>query len=161
LQEIPTARDAGDHPHTKGVADSTISTAPGSLGRETVLVVDDDDGLRELTRTLLLESGYTVMQAASADEALGISRRHKGRIDLLLTDVIMAGMDGPELADRFTDLRSETRVLFMSGYTAEALSPSGVRAATVRLLAKPFSSDELTCRVREAIDGDPIDPQGH
>jgi CheY-like chemotaxis protein len=133
----------------------TISRALERIGAETILVVDEDDRMRELARTLLLESGYSVIQAASGAEALRVSRLHRGRIDLLLTDVVIPSMDGPELANRVANLRSETRVLFMSGAEAEALCPSGLR-----LLGKPFSRDELQRQVREAIDGDPIGNAG-
>jgi two-component system, cell cycle sensor histidine kinase and response regulator CckA len=115
--------------------------------------------LRELTRELLLDGGYAVIQAASGTEALRVSRSHRGRIDLLLTDVLMPGMDGPELVDRFAALRPETKALLMSGYSAEALICSGVRAGEMRFLAKPFSVDELEREVRASIDGDLIEQQ--
>jgi YesN/AraC family two-component response regulator len=98
-----------------------------------------------------------VLQAANGTEALRVSNEHRGRIDLLLTDVLMPGMDGPELAERVAEQRPATRVLLMSGYAAEALVCSGVRPGEVRFLAKPFSMDELGREVRATMDGDVID----
>jgi len=138
-------------------ADHVVTAAGEALGAETILVVDGDRPLRELTGKLLLDNGYTVLQAANGTEALRLSIEHSGRIDLLLTDVLMPGMDGPELAERVVYQRPETRVLLMSGYAAEALVCSGVRPGEVRFLAKPFSVDELEREIRASIDGDVIE----
>jgi two-component system cell cycle sensor histidine kinase/response regulator CckA len=119
----------------------------------TILVVDDDDNVREVMRCILLESGYTVLQAASGSEALRISQEHRGRIDLLLTDVVMPGMDGPELAQSFASLRADTKVLYVSGYRADDLASTEVLGGSGQLLVKPFSCDDLTGHVRAALGG--------
>jgi two-component system cell cycle sensor histidine kinase/response regulator CckA len=127
---------------------------------ETILLVDDDDSVRGLIQTVLLERGYTVLVASSGWDALRLAQEHGGKIDLLVTDVIMPGMDGPELAETFASLRAEMRVLFVSGYTADALNASRFPAHPARLLPKPFSPGELAHRVREVLDADRPASQG-
>ena len=114
--------------------------APGTRprGSETVLLVEDDESLRMLAREILTVQGYAVIEAASPRDALRIHQAHEGRIDLLLTDVVMPEMNGRQLADHLKAARPEMAVLFMSGYTGEAL---GARRGRVRraLLQKPFT----------------------
>jgi two-component system cell cycle sensor histidine kinase/response regulator CckA len=102
---------------------------------------------------MLLGGGYVVIEAASGTEALRLCRAHHGRIDLLLTDVVMHGMDGPTLAESFTRLRADASVLFISGHTADALNADWIATRPVRFLAKPFSSDQLTHHVRAVLAG--------
>jgi two-component system cell cycle sensor histidine kinase/response regulator CckA len=119
----------------------------------TILVVDDDDNMREVMRAILQENGYTVLAAAGPREALRISQEHRGKIDLLLTDVVMPEMDGLELAQSFTGLRADAKVAFVSGRPVDGLRPTEGSAGNGRLLLKPFGYDDLTGHVRAALDG--------
>src|SRR6185295_2060742 len=98
------------------------------------------------------DQGYKVISAGSGAEALTLARAHKGTIDLLVTDVVMPGMDGRELADRLGPIHPETRCLFMSGYTDDAVVRRGVREQGMPFLQKPFSIDALALKVREVLD---------
>jgi CheY-like chemotaxis protein len=125
-------------------------------GSETVLLVEDDESLRTLAREILTVQGYVVLEAAAPADALRIQQAHQGRIDLLLTDVVMPEMNGRQLADRLTVERPEMAVLFMSGYTGAALGAAdGLAEFTGQLLQKPFTPDGLTRRVREVLDARP------
>lgn len=121
-------------------------------GTETVLVVDDEENLRSLVRGVLEARGYRVLEAASGEEALARSEVHEGAIHLLLTDVVMPGMSGAELAARLGVLRPEIRVLYMSGYTKDRASVYGVRDTQYSYLAKPFTPQELESKVREVLN---------
>jgi PAS domain S-box-containing protein len=122
--------------------------APVSLsGSETILVVEDSPQLRELMREVLEARGYHILDAEHGAAALETARRHDGPIHLLLTDVIMPGMNGRQLAERLRAVRPETRVLLVSGYSADALAPYGVESG-VPTVQKPFTPDELVRRVR-------------
>ncbi len=122
----------------EGRADTPRREIPS---RPTVLVVDDDEGLRTLVRSMLRLGGYDVLSAGSAEEALDIAARHEGSVDLLLTDVVLPGLAGPELAARMTAAHPTLRVLLMTGAGA------GV-AATLR---KPFGVSTLLAAVRSAL----------
>jgi PAS domain S-box-containing protein len=128
--------------------------APDVLARawETVLLVEDEDGLRDLARELLEAQGYTVLAAGYPGEALLIGERHVGPIHLLLTDVVMPRMSGRELADRLAAVRPEMKVLYMSGYTAETVRQLGVPTLDAALLAKPFAPGVLTREVRRVLE---------
>src|SRR6266850_1046647 len=104
---------------------------------ETVLVVDDAAGLRELARRLLQRQGYTVLVAGNADEAFELFERNAS-IDVLLTDVVMPGVSGPELTRRLVERRPDLRVIYMSGYTDEAIVQHGVLNPGIAFLHKPF-----------------------
>ena len=119
----------------------------------TVLVVEDEDALREVTCRIMSRQGYKVLQAASGIEALAIAESHPDRIDLLLTDVIMPGMLGKEVSERVTAIRPETRVLYMSGYAQPVLASQGTLDEAVVLVEKPFSESDLMDRVLEVLDG--------
>ncbi len=121
-------------------------------GSETVLVVEDMEALRGIIRRVLDLAGYVVLEAADGRSALEIARAHTGRIDLLLTDVVMPGLGGAEVARQMRELQPETRVLFMSGYTEGAISEHGLLADDVSLLDKPFTNDVLKRAVRRALD---------
>jgi nitrogen-specific signal transduction histidine kinase/CheY-like chemotaxis protein len=123
-------------------------------GSETILLVEDEDAVRGLLREVLEESGYTVLLAASGAEALRVSRAHAGTVDLLLTDVVMPGMSGREVATLLAAERPGLRVLFASGYTAEAIARHGVLEPGTDLIHKPFTPDALLRRVRERLDRD-------
>jgi PAS domain S-box-containing protein len=123
-------------------------------GGETVLLVEDDETVRAVTRELLELHGYRVLEAADAQAALARSQGHDGPIELLLSDVVMPGASGVDLADRLRQDRQEMRVLLISGYTDEALVPHGAVPSEVPFLQKPFSTDELALRLREVLDSD-------
>ena len=123
-------------------------------GSETILVAEDEPAVRNLARRILESHGYEVMVASDAEEAFAMSRSFAGRIHLLLTDVIMPGMSGPQLADRISAERKDSRVLFMSGYTDTAISHHGVLEPGIWYLQKPFSPVGLAEKVREVLDSD-------
>ncbi len=124
-----------------------------AAGDETILLVEDEDSVRGLTRRILAKAGYTVLVARDADEALRVSTQYDAPIDLLLTDVIMAGMSGPRLAETLLGLRKELRVLFMSGYNEDTIVREGVLRHGVAYLQKPFTPSALARRVRDVLDG--------
>jgi two-component system, cell cycle sensor histidine kinase and response regulator CckA len=123
-----------------------------SMGSGTILLVEDSEGLRMVTREFLLLAGYTVKEAGNAEEALNISQTHEGPIDLLLTDVVLPGMDGRELAKALACFRPEMRVLFMSGYAPEIIASNGDLDEGSGFLSKPFSRSTLTRKVREVLN---------
>jgi PAS domain S-box-containing protein len=125
--------------------------APPPARALTVLVVDDDEGLRELVRRLLLPHGHTVLVAANADEALRLFEGNT-TIDVLLTDVVMPGTSGPELTRRLVEQRPSLNVIYMSGYTEEAIAGHGVLRPGLAFLHKPFTSETLGRKVREVVD---------
>jgi PAS domain S-box-containing protein len=125
-------------------------------GQETILLVEDEINLRCLARQYLENQGYKILEAEDGAAALQIVDGHQGAIDLLLTDVIMPGMNGRELATRITKLLPDVRVLYMSGYTENAVGHDGTLDAGVNLLQKPFSLPVLKDRVREVLDSEPI-----
>jgi CheY-like chemotaxis protein len=127
-------------------------------GAETILVVEDQAELRSLICEVLGDAGHTVLAAANGLEALARAESHAGPVHLLLTDVVMPGMNGRELAERLTALRPELRVLFVSGYARDVIAKRGVLEERVDLLEKPFSRANLLRRVRRALDGEPFNP---
>ena len=122
-----------------------------SSGGETILLVEDDPAVRRMAAEVLLGTGYRVLPAPSGADALRIAAKHEGRLDLLLTDVVMPGMTGPELARQFIVQFPRIRTLYMSGYTDDAIEKHGVRGRTVRVLQKPFTHETLAQSVREAL----------
>ncbi|MBI1916403.1 MAG: response regulator [Planctomycetes bacterium] len=131
-------------------APPAVAPAPG--GRETVLVVEDEEAVRGLVRHILQRAGYAVLEAQDGAEALGVCGQHGGPIDLLLTDLVMPRMGGAELVARLGPLRPEVRVLYLSAYTEEVLARWGIHEARAAFLQKPFTPDALTCKVREVLD---------
>ncbi len=123
-----------------------------SAAAETVLVVDDAAGLRELARRLLQRMGHTVLVAANAGEALGLFEQNPA-IAVLLTDVVMPGGGGPELARRLVERRPGLKVIYMSGYTDEAIAHQGILNPGIAFLHKPFTSETLERKIRAALDG--------
>ncbi len=126
--------------------------APLRGGTETILLVEDEDAVRGLTRRCLEASGYTVLQASSAEEAIDVASRFDGRLDLLLTDVVMPGASGPELSRRLHERRPGTRVLYVSGYTDAAMASHVALDAGASFLQKPFTPETLARKVREILD---------
>jgi two-component system, cell cycle sensor histidine kinase and response regulator CckA len=131
---------------------STASAVVQGGGTETVLVVEDDDQLRSVACGILRRGGYKVIEAHAGDDAILACRRHAGPIHLVLTDVIMPTMSGPELVGQVRALRPEARVLFMSGYTEDAMVSSRVLEAGASLLQKPITPDNLWRAVRIVLD---------
>ncbi len=121
-------------------------------GTETILVVEDEANLRYLARQYLEKQGYRVIEAADGAVAMQIAVAHEGVIHLLLTDVIMPGMNGRELAQRISEIRPNVKVLYMSGYTENVVGHNGMLDAGVRLLQKPFNLRDLKSKVREVLD---------
>jgi PAS domain S-box-containing protein len=121
-------------------------------GSETILVVEDNESLRQLTDEFLASTGYTVLGAQDGVEAIRIAEQHASRIDLMLTDVVMPGMSGRELAQRVAVLRPDIKVLYASGYTSDALLNQGVLEEGVSFLPKPFTRDALAQKVREVLE---------
>ena len=129
---------------------SVTSTKP-EQALETILLVEDESSLRHLARQSLENQGYTVLEAADGAAAIKISDAHPGPIHLLLTDVIMPGMNGRELARRVSAVRPETEVLYISGYTENAIAHNGMLEEGIALLQKPFSLSTLRTNVREKL----------
>ena len=140
---LPRAEDLGKPAPIKPVA----STA----GTETILLVEDDDRVRALVANMLKKNGYKVLLASAGDQALEIAARHHGRIHLLLTDVMMPGLSGRILSERLTAARPDTRVLYMSGYSDDAILRRGVKSAAAYFIQKPFSIDALAHKIRETL----------
>lgn len=134
--------------------EAPISVAAAALdGHETVLVVEDEEAVRCLILRILRARGYAVLEAASAAEALRMFIGREGKIDLLLTDVVMPDMGGRALADRVRSADPATRVVYMSGYTDDAIVRHGIETATDAFLRKPFTPTSLARKVREVLDG--------
>ena len=133
--------------------ESRPTLLPHPQGRERILLCEDDAQVRDFVRQVLASLGYDVHTAADGEEALRLAGERAHGVHLLVTDVIMPKMNGRELAERLTALRPEVRVLFISGYPGDALSPSGASAPAELPLQKPFSISELAHRVRAILDG--------
>jgi CheY-like chemotaxis protein len=122
-------------------------------GRETVLLVEDEQAVRAVAASMLRRQGYVVLEAPGPRQALDLAAHHAGQIDLLLTDVVMPDMNGREVANRLTALRPTLRVLYVSGYTDDAIARHGVLDAGTSFLQKPFTPTSLARKVREVLDG--------
>ena len=128
-------------------------TGPQSVsGAETILVVEDQEEVRAVVRNALEAHGYTVIEAPDGPSALSLLGGLPQGVDLLLTDVVMPHMSGCELAERTRRIHGNLRVLYMSGYTDDAIVHHGVLAAGIELLPKPFAVTELLSRVRQLLD---------
>ena len=137
---------------TEGIARTAEPLEPAERGRETVLLVEDEQAILDLGKELLEMQGYRVLAAGTPGEALRLAEEHSGEIHLLLTDVVMPEMNGRELARRLLSLYPGLKRLFMSGYTADIIAHHGVLDEGVQFIQKPFSLDALTAKVREALD---------
>ena len=128
------------------------SLAPAA-GEETILLVEDELVVRRLVAEILESNGYSVLQAGDGPSALELLRRHTGPLDLLVTDVVMPGMSGPDVAGAVAAMRPGAQVLYISGYTDSSVGQHGVLEPGIAFLQKPFNADELTRKVREVLDG--------
>jgi PAS domain S-box-containing protein len=144
-------------PRMEGPVPSPVESPqpPVTSGAETVLLVEDEPALRDLIKIALTRSGFTVLAAPSPADALTLSRGHTGALHLLLTDVIMPGMDGPALAKQVKKERPDIKVLFMSGYATNFIMHDGVVDPGTNFLEKPFHPRTLLSKVREVLDGGP------
>jgi len=144
---LPRHADPGEAP-----APPEAPAPRAAAGRETILLVEDDLSLLGMTRLLLEREGYAVHAAGTPEEALRIARETPGDIHLLVTDVIMPGMNGRDLARKLLEIRPGLRRLFMSGYTADVIAPHGVLNDGVHFIQKPFVGRDLLARIREALE---------
>jgi PAS domain S-box-containing protein len=136
-------------------ASESLGLPRAKRGQETILLVEDEANLRRLARQYLETQGYKILEAEDAAAALQIVDGHKGSLDLLLTDVIMPGLNGRELATHVSNQLPNVRVLYMSGYAENAIGHDGTLDAGINLLQKPFSLPALRDRVREVLDSEP------
>jgi two-component system, cell cycle sensor histidine kinase and response regulator CckA len=130
----------------------TAAAAPLIGGQETVLIVEDEDSVLLLAKRILEELGYTVLSASMPSLAIALVSDHPGRIDLLVTDVVMPEMNGRELVEKLTVIKPEMKQLYMSGYTANVIAHRGVLDEGVHFIQKPFAVEMLAAKVREALD---------
>ena len=143
--ELPRARSNAE-------TDSPVHPAVMPRGDETVLLIEDDAIVRQLTARILRQQGYRVLVATQADEALELAADRTTRIDLFLSDVVMPGASGPSVIERLSASRPRAKVLFVSGYPGDDVSQRGVSEASFPFLAKPYSSEQLALRVRQVLD---------
>jgi two-component system, cell cycle sensor histidine kinase and response regulator CckA len=138
----------------EGIATDVVGAprAERSNGSETVLLVEDEKAVRDLTARMLKQMGYTPLSAASGAEAIEISRAYSGNIALLVTDVVMPQMSGRQVADALVDARPKMRVLYLSGYTENAVVSHGVLESGLDFLPKPFTRDVLAQKIRDILD---------
>lgn len=140
-------------PAVEQVLEAEIVPAPAlDRGSETILLVEDDPLVRELTRDVLMSNGYEVVSACDGDEALQIIKRENLNLHLMLTDVVMPGMSGTELALRLSSTLPDVRVLYMSGYTEDSIVLRSLGEDSINFLPKPFNPGELIFKVRDVLD---------
>ena len=146
---LPSVEDAAE-----SVPGSEARNLPFG-GSETILLVEDEEAVRALASRILQERGYRVLESARPEDALQIAEHHQEPIDLLLTDVVLPKMSGRKIAEHLTALRPSMKVLYMSGYTDDAVVRSGVLESNTAFLQKPFTPSGLARKVREVLDAAP------
>jgi len=151
--DLPRHLGSPEEKHQGGLAE------PVPCGKETILVVEDDQAILEMVTIILTRQGYTVLQANSPTEAVRLAKEHADRINLLITDMIMPEMNGKELAHTLLQLNPQLNCLFMSGYTADTIARHGVLEDGINFIQKPFTLPALAARVRELFDDNL--PSGH
>ena len=140
--------------HTGEAEQAKIEQLQGSMigGHETVLVVEGESSILDICRIMLEQQGYEVLAASTPTEAIELAGGHSGEIHLLITDMVMPGMNGRDLAKRFLSIYPDMKCLFMSGYTPNMIAHQGILDEGVYFIQKPFSRNDLTTRVREILD---------
>ena len=128
------------------------SVEPGIGGTETILIVEDDDGFRNFLHDVLKKKGYKVIEAGNGEDALRASKEYDGQIDLMITDIVMPKLGGKAAAEQMVNLRPRIKILYMSGYTDDAIAEHGILSPNLNFLQKPFSAGTLTQKVREVLD---------
>jgi PAS domain S-box-containing protein len=146
------------HVETSGSRGAADAGRPAATGRETVLIAEDEPAILRLTERMLEKLGYTVLTAGTPAEAVRLATEHRGRIDVLVTDVIMPEMNGRELSQRLLALHPELLRLYISGYTADVIADRGISEDGMHFLQKPFSQEGLAAKLREILDGRPHAP---
>jgi len=141
--------------HAESARDSATPEKPIVHGAETILLVEDESSNLEMYRRILVTLGYMVLAAATPEECIRLAREKAGRIELLLTDVVMPGMNGPDLAKTICGSDPKIKCLFMSGYMDTAIVHGGVLEPGTNLIQKPFAFEELAARIRAVLDGSP------
>ena len=141
-------------PRIEGAEEPAVegsSVAVPVSGSETILIVEDEEEVRSFVVQALSSHGYRVLQAAEGNQALTLAERHTGSIDVLLTDVVLPGMNGRDLADRFRIARPKIKVIYTSGYTQDIIANRGVLPDDISYIPKPYTADQIAAKVREAI----------
>jgi two-component system, cell cycle sensor histidine kinase and response regulator CckA len=150
-------------PRAEGPVDTRPAGGPSTAstrGSETVLLVEDDPGVRDVVRTFLQRQGYQVLQASNGAEALSVARQHPGRIELLMTDVIMPGLNGREVAEKLLEIHTEMKVLFTSGYTEDVIVRHGIEERSLSFIGKPYAFQDLARKLRQILDPGEATPGG-
>jgi two-component system cell cycle sensor histidine kinase/response regulator CckA len=144
-------------PRVADAAQAPVAAPARSVqrGTETILVVEDEEALRNLATRILRAAGYQVLAAGSADSAVQILQQHSGRVHLMFTDMVMPGIGGKELAAALAQAYPELKVLYTSGYTDDAVLREGVLNTSTHFIGKPYSRNGLTEAVRDALDCSP------
>ncbi|HYD16831.1 MAG TPA: response regulator [Candidatus Nanoarchaeia archaeon] len=148
-----------DHPSTdrstKGVfyPGDVFTDAQSPNKAATILLVEDEECVRTVTKEVLESEGYTVLEAADANDGIEVCERHHERIDLLLSDVVMPGMNGRDMARKIIEIKPDLRVIFMSGYTDNPVLREAFSDSTTVYLQKPFTVDTLRTRIRQVLEG--------
>jgi two-component system, cell cycle sensor histidine kinase and response regulator CckA len=140
-------------PRAEGTTEKQAAPVPGTTvgGTETVLLVEDEESVRQLVRDTLEARGYKVVEAQDGEVGLAAANRYEGKIDLVITDVVMPGLSGRELVERLAKTRPETKVLYLSGYTEDAVISEGTLGSGTAFLQKPFTLQNLSKKVREVL----------
>lgn len=133
--------------------DAVIVNEKSLKGSETILLVEDEEPILKMTTTMIERLGYTVLPANTAKDAIRLCNDHIGKIDLLITDVVMPAMNGRELAQRILKVVPNIRILYMSGYTSNVIAHRGILDDGLNFISKPFSKQALSVKLRDILDG--------